>query len=318
MKYTKILGTGSYIPKRILSNTDLERMVDTSDQWITERSGIKRRHIMAADESALSLAKEAAKEALAAADISKSKIDLLIVATSTPDNLFPNTASRLHGILGLSTHCPVFDLSAACAGFVYALSIADNYVKTGNAKHPLIISSETLSRVVDWTDRNTCVLFGDGAGAAVLGAANKPGIYSTILRADGKYHDLLKMSGNLYNNSEPRFLHMRGNEVFKVAVKKLGEVVDETLADNKIKKSDIDWLIPHQANLRIIAATAKKLGISMERVILTIEEYGNTSSSSVPIALDLGIRSGRIKHDDLLLLEAFGAGFVWGASLIRY
>lgn len=318
MNYAKILGTGSYLPKKILTNADLEKTLDTSDQWITERTGIKRRHLMTADDTATSMAHCAAKNALAAAKIDKSKIDLVIVATSTPDNLFPNISSRLHNILGLSTNCPVLDISAACAGFIYALSIADHYIKAGTAKHPLVIGVETLSRIADWSDRNTCILFGDGAGAAVLGVAKKPGIHATILRADGSYNELLKMSGSLYDDSEPRLLQMKGNEVFKVAVRKLGEVVDEILKQNKIKKEDIDWLVPHQANLRIIQATAKKLNVPMERVILTIEDQGNTSAASVPLALDIGIKSGRIKRGDLMLLEAFGAGFVWGAALIRY
>lgn len=318
MNYTKILGTGSYVPEKVLTNADLEKIVNTSDEWITERTGIKRRHLMTKNDSTTSMAYEAAKKAITAAEINKNKIDLLIVATSTPDHLFPNTSSRLHYTLGLSQQCPVLDVSAACAGFIYALSIADNYIKTGAAKHPLIIGVEALSRVVDWTDRNTCVLFGDGAGAAVLGAAKKPGVYSTMLRADGSFTDLLGLSGSLYDGAKPSYLMMRGNEVFKVAVKKLGEVADDILKQNKISSGDIDWLVPHQANLRIIQGTAKKLKIPMERVIVTIQEYGNTSSSSVPLALDTSIRDGRIKRGDLLLLEAFGAGFVWGASLIRY
>jgi len=317
MNYTKILGTGSYAPARILSNADLEKMVDTSDEWITERSGIKRRHLLAEGESVTSMALAAAQNALAASEIAANQIDLLMVATSTPDYLFPNTASCLHYALQLSQNCPVLDLSAACAGFVYALNVADNYIKTGAAKHPLVIGVEALSRVVDWTDRSTCVLFGDGAGAAVLGSSKTPGIYSTLLRADGSFTDLLKMSEGPHN-PKPSYIMMRGNEVFKVAVKKLGEVAEEILEQNKIKKSEIDWLIPHQANLRIIQGTARKLNIPMERVIVTIQEYGNTSSSSIPLALDTGIRDGRIKRGDLLLLEAFGAGFVWGATLIRY
>lgn len=318
MKYAKILGTGSYLPKKILTNADLEKTLDTSHEWIIERTGIKRRHLITVNDTTTSMACEAAKNAIAAAAIDKSKIDLVITATSTPDNLFPNISSRLHNILGLPTTCPVLDISAACAGFIYALSIAEHYIKAETAKHPLIIGAETLSRIADWSDRNTCILFGDGAGAAVLGATKNPGVYSTILRADGSYNELLKMSGSLYDDKKPRLLQMRGNEVFKVAVRKLGDIVDEILKQNKIKKTDINWLVPHQANLRIIQATAKKLNIPMEQVILTIEDQGNTSAASVPLALDIGIKSGRIKRGDLLLLEAFGAGFVWGAALIKY
>jgi len=318
MRYSRILGTGSYAPEKILTNADLEKMVDTTDQWIMERSGISHRHIRGEHDTTASMAEAAAKNALDVAGIDKNKIGLIIVATSTPDQLFPCTAAVIQARLGLNnTLCPAFDVSAACAGFVYALSIADQYIKTGAVDYVLVVGSESLTRLVDWTDRTTCILFGDGAGAVVLGVDAKPGIMSTHLHADGSYGDLLTHIGNLYTD-DPCYLTMRGRETFKVAVNKLGAVIDETLAYNQLETGDIDWLVPHQANLRIIIATAKKLQIPMERVILTIQEYGNTSASSVPIALDTGVRDGRIKRGDNLLLEAFGGGMAWGAALIKY
>jgi 3-oxoacyl-[acyl-carrier-protein] synthase-3 len=320
-KFSYILGTGGYLPAKTLSNKDMEKIVDTTDEWIVERTGIRNRHIMGPDENTTSMALAAAQRAIEAAKIDPKKIQLIIVATSLPDNLFPNTAVKVQKALGLdSKDIPAFDISAACSGFIYALSIADQYIKNGSVENALIIGSESLSRIVDWSDRTTCILFSDGAGAAVIGASDEPGVYSTHLHANGSYTDLLYLSGSLYDykNPEPRYLRMRGNEVFKVAVNKLGSVVDETLTSNKIDKSEIDWLVPHQANLRIITAMAKKLNVSMDKVILTIEDQANTSAASIPLALDIGIRDGRIKRGDLMLLEAFGAGFVWGASLIRY
>jgi len=317
-KYSKILGTGSYVPSRILTNADLEKMVETSDEWITDRTGIKRRHIRDENDTTISMATEAGRKALEASGIDKNKIGLIIVATTFPDRLFPNTASAVQLNLGLAgTKCPAFDISAACAGFIYALSLADMHITSGKAEYVLIVSSESITRVVDWNDRNLCILFGDGAGAVVLGASNKPGIYSTHLHLDSNSKDLLSLSGNIYG-SDPCYIQMRGNEVFKIAVTKLGEVVDETLLYNNLKASDVDWLVPHQANLRIIKATAKRLGIPMEKVILTIAEHGNTSAASVPLALDYGVRNGLIKRDQLLLLEAFGAGLTWGSALVRY
>lgn len=319
MKYTKILSTGSFSPAKVITNADLEKIVDTSDEWIMDRTGIKTRHIVSPNESSLTMAYEAGKIALKDAGINKNLIDLVIVATATPVSMYPNTASTLQYQLGLNAKsCPAFDINVACTGFIYALSIADQYIRNGTAKHALIVGSETLSRVVDWHDRGTCVIFADGAGAAVLGASDEPGVYSTHLHADGQYRDLLYSAGSLYSDAEPRHVKMRGNEVFKVAVTKLGEIVDEVLSFNKMKKEDIDWLVPHQANMRIIQAAAKKLNIPMERVIVTIAEQGNTSAASVPLALDAGIRSNRIKRNDVLLLEAFGSGFVWGAALLKY
>lgn len=318
MKYTRIIGTGSYIPDTILTNSDLEKMVDTSDEWIVSRTGIKKRHIMGQDETTTSMAEIAAKNAIAAAGINKDDIELIIVATVTPESLFPNTASRLQRILGITKNCcPAFDISAACTGFIYALSIADKFIRTGTVKTALIIGAESLSKFVDWKDRGTCIIFSDGAGAAVLKADNKPGVYSTHLHSDGTYNDYIHLSGSTYNNNEPRHIRMRGNETFKVAVNKLGEVVEETLAFNNIKKSELDWLVPHQANLRIITATAKKLEMPMEKVILTIEEHGNTSAASIPLALDVGVRDGRIKPGHLVLFEALGSGCLWGSALVR-
>jgi 3-oxoacyl-[acyl-carrier-protein] synthase-3 len=319
MRYSRILGTGGHNPGKILSNTDLEKIIDTSDQWIVERTGIHRRYVRAEGDSTCSMATGAAEKALQAADIDKNKIGLIIVATSTPDHLFPNTASMLQARLGISaTECPAFDISAACSGFIYALSIADQYIRSGGVDYALVVGSESITRLVDWGDRSTCVLFGDGSGAVVLGADKDPGIYSTHLHVNGSFGDLLTLSGDLYNSSKDCYIKMRGNEVFKVAVTKLGEIVDEALYHNKIDRTAIDWLVPHQANMRIIKATAKKLNIPMERVILTIGEHGNTSAASVPIALDVGVRDGRIKRGDLILLEAFGAGLAWGAALIKY
>lgn len=322
MRYTRILGTGSYVPEQILTNFDLEKMVETSDQWIFSRTGIRSRHVIKDKDSTVMMATEAARAAIAAvADFDKSKIGLIIVATSSPDRLFPNTASLVQSNLNINANeCPAFDVNVACAGFIYALSIADQYIKNGSVDYALIIGSESLTRFVDWSDRNTCVLFGDGAGAVLLGADSTPGIYSTHLHVNGVYNNLLTISGELYEYEKclPSYITMSGNEVFKIAVTKLGEIVDETLAHNKLNKEDIDWLVPHQANLRIIKATARKLDIPIERVILTIEEQGNTSAASIPLALDAGIRDGRIKRDDLMLLEAFGAGFAWGSALIRF
>lgn len=317
-KYSRIIGTGGYLPEKILSNADLEKMVDTTDEWILERTGIHNRHIMAADETATSLAEIAASRALEASGIDKNEIGMVIVGTTTPDTLFPSTATKIQARLGLNKNlCPAFDISAACSGFIYALSIADKFITSGAIKSALIVGVDTLSRITDYTDRASCILFGDGAGAAVLTADNEPGVYSTHIHADGSYGNLLYLDGSLYDNKTPRYIKLNGNPIFKVAVTKLEEIVDETLAFNNMPKEKVDWLIPHQANLRIIGATAKKLGISMERVILTIQDQGNTSAASVPLALDTGIRDGRIKKGEIMLLEAFGAGFTWGSALIK-
>jgi len=319
MKYSRIIGTGGYLPSMLLTNADLAKIVDTTDEWIVDRTGIKSRHIMAHDETTITMAEIAAKRAIEASGIDRNKIQLIIVATCTPHNLFPNTASYLQSLLGITdTACPAFDINVACSGFIYALSIADQYIRSGAIECALVVGADSLTKFVDWSDRSTCILFSDGAGAVVLKADDKPGVYSTHLHTDGSYGNLLYISGNTSNSSESQYIKMQGNEVFKVAVTKLGKVVDEALAFNNISQSNIDWLIPHQANLRIIKATAKRLGLPMEKVILTIEDQGNTSAASVPLALDIGVRDGRVKPGDLILLEAFSAGFAWGAALVRY
>jgi 3-oxoacyl-[acyl-carrier-protein] synthase-3 len=319
MKFSRIIGTGGYLPEKILSNSTLEKMVDTSDQWILERTGISKRHIMADHETTSSMAEQAARQALAMSDIHAEDLELILVATATPDRIFPATACILQHRLGAgaSGH-PAFDINVGCAGFIYALSVADQYLKTGMVKNALVVGAESLSRIIDWTDRSTCVLFGDGAGAVVLQAADAPGIMSTHIHANGNYKDLLYAANHIGELKEPSYIKMKGNEVFKIAVKTLGDIVDETLAHNNIDQSQIDWLIPHQANQRIIAATAKKLNLSMERVILTVQDQGNTSGASIPLALDQAVRDGRIKRDEILLLEAFGAGLTWGSALVRY
>lgn len=318
MIYSRISGTGGYLPKRILTNADLEKMVDTTDEWITERTGIKQRHVMADDETTSTMALQAAKQAIKAAQIAENDIDLIIVATATPDRTFPSTATILQNRLGIRNACPAFDISAACSGFIYGLSIADNFIKAGAAKHVLVVGAESLSRIVDWKDRRTCILFSDGAGAVVLSQSDEAGIVSTHLHADGQYSNLLYAPNHIGELKAPAHINMSGNEVFKVAVKSLGSIVDETLAANNLQKTDIDWLIPHQANLRIIKATAKKLDMPMERVILTVQDHGNSSAASIPLALNVGVRDGRIKRGETLLLEAFGGGFTWGSALIVY
>jgi 3-oxoacyl-[acyl-carrier-protein] synthase-3 len=320
--YARIAGTGGYLPEKILTNADLEKMVDTSNEWIVERTGIRERHIAAATETTGSLAEHAARRALEAAEIGAGDIDLIVLATTTPDRVFPSTACLLQDRLGIHG-CPAFDVQAVCSGFVYALAIADKFIRTGAARHALVVGSETLSRIIDWTDRATCVLFGDGAGAAVLTAAEQPGIVSTHLHADGQYKDLLTVPAGIsqgYHQVQKREAHlnMEGGEVFKMAVNTLGKIVDETLEANRLDKSDIQWLVPHQANVRIIAATAKKLGISMDQVVLTVERHGNTSAASIPLALDEAVRDGRIKRGDTVLMEAFGGGFTWGSVLLKY
>ena len=321
MIYSKIAGTGSYLPEKILSNHDLELMVETSDQWITERTGIKQRHIAADNETTTDLAYHAAVNAIDAANISADDIDLIIVATTTPTLVFPSTAALVQEKLGITTSCPVFDVQAVCTGFVYALTVADKFIKSGGYNNVLVIGAETNSRITDWTDRNTCVLFGDGAGAVVLQPSAEAGILSTHIHADGSYHRLLQVPtgpGSSENELDSPYIHMQGNEVFKIAVKTLSLIVDETLAANQMNKEDIDWLIPHQANIRIIAATARKLHMSMDRVVVTVDKHGNTSAASIPLALDAAVRDGRVKRGETILLEAFGGGFTWGSALIRY
>ena len=319
MRYSRIIGTGSYLPSQILTNDDLSKMVNTSDEWITTRTGIKERHLTAKGESAATMAKIAAEQALRSAKIDKHKLGMVIVATCTPQTFFPSVASAIQHELGLSElNIPAFDLNAVCSGFLYALSVADQYIRSQAADYILVVGADSLTKLVDWTDRSTCVLFGDGAGAVILKADNYPGIYSTHLYANGSYGDLLMVAGDIYDNHSFKKIKMQGNAVFKVAVTKLEEAAIAALKHNRFSKDEINWLIPHQANLRIIEATAKKLGISMEQVILTIAEQGNTSAASIPLALDVGVRDGRIKAGDLILMEAFGAGFSWGSALVRY
>lgn len=319
MPSSKIIGTGSYLPEKVLTNKDLESMVDTTEDWIVARTGIKQRHICAPHESASSMAEMAAKKAMEAAGIDASELDLIIVGTSSPDRIFPSTACILQNRLG-APECAAFDVQAACSGFLYALGTADQFVRAGTAKKALVIGSEANSRIMNWNDRGTCVIFGDGAGAVILEASEEPGILSTHLHSNGRYQDLLYINNPIKDqkdHGDTAYMTMRGNDVFKVAVQTLGRIVDETLEANGLEKSDIDWLIPHQANIRIISSVAKKLRMSMDQVILTIEDQGNTSAASVPLALDKAVRDGRIQPGQLILMEAFGGGFVWGSALVR-
>jgi 3-oxoacyl-[acyl-carrier-protein] synthase-3 len=318
--YSRIAGTGKYLPERVLTNFDLEKMVDTSDEWIRTRTGIEHRHIASESEATSDLACEAARVAIEDAGMRPADIDLIVVGTTTPDLIFPNVGCLVQEKLGIPSG-PAFSLEAACSGFMYALTVADQFMRCGPARRALVIGAETMSRIIDWSDRETCVLFGDGAGAVVLERADEPGIIYSNLGADGRYRDLLYAASGVSAPSPEHnggTLRMKGNEVFRVAVKTLENMVDEVMAANALEKGQIDWLIPHQANIRIIQATAKRLHVPMERVVLTIREHGNTSAASVPMALDSAIRDGRIKRGDLLLLEAFGGGFTWGASLVRY
>jgi 3-oxoacyl-[acyl-carrier-protein] synthase III len=316
--YTKILGTGSYLPKQIRTNADLEKMVDTSDEWITTRTGIKERRIAGPDETVVSMAYEAAINAIEMANIDKEEIDMIIVATATSVNAFPSSATELQAKLGIGD-VVAFDVSAACSGFVYALDIADKYAKSGAIKYALVVGSDMLTRGVNLNDRSTIIIFGDGAGAVVVGASEEPGIIASHLHADGRYGDLLKYPYvDRRNMNDPAYMTMHGNEVFKIAVKELSNLVDELLTENTFNKEDLDWLVPHQANLRIISATAKRLDMDMNKVIVTLDKQGNTSAASVPCALDVGVRDGRIQRGHLILLEAFGGGFVWGSALVRF
>jgi len=321
--YSRIAGTGSYLPEKVLTNADLEKMVETNDEWIVSRSGIRERHIAADGETTGDLAFHAATRALEAAGLAAADIELIVLGTTTPDLIFPSTACLLQHRLG-ANGCAAFDVNAACSGFVYALSVADQFIRAGQVKNALVVGAETLSRMVDWTDRSTCVLFGDGAGAVVLKADAEAGIISTHLHADGGKKALLYNPVGVSVGFDAELpncgvkVMMAGSDVFKYAVKALDSVVDETLAANGLDKSDLDWLIPHQANLRIIEATARRLQMPMERVIVTVDRTGNTSAGSVPLALDEAVRSGRVQRGQLLLLEAFGGGFTWGSALIRY
>ncbi|OGA26398.1 MAG: 3-oxoacyl-ACP synthase [Betaproteobacteria bacterium RIFCSPLOWO2_12_61_14] len=318
--YSRIIGTGSYLPARTLTNFDLEKIVETSHDWIVSRSGIHERHIAADDEMTSDLALHASRRAIEAAGISADEIDLVIVATTSPDKMFPSTACILQDKLGIKNCGAAFDMQAVCGGFVYALNTADLYIRGGQAKTVLVVGAEVLSRMLDWTDRTTCVLFGDGAGAVVLQASETPGIVASKLHADGSHRDMLKADGNIRNGEvqgDP-FIKMDGKAVFKFAVKVLSEVVEEVLAENKLQGSDIAWLVPHQANIRIMEATAKKLGLSMDNVVVTVAHHGNTSAASIPLALDTAVRDGRIKPGQNILLEAVGGGFTWGAVLIKW
>ena len=321
MTYARISGTGSVLPDKVLTNADLEKIVDTSDEWIRDRTGIKKRHVVEG-ETTCDIAEVASRRAIEAAELTPQDIDLIIVATTTPDRIFPSTACLLQDRLDIHG-CAAFDIQAVCTGFVYALGVADMFVTSGKAKHALVVGAETLSNIIDWTDRSTCVLFGDGAGAVVLSASEEAGILSTHLHADGKYKDLLTVPSGISENFEQlkageAYVQMKGNEVFKMAVNTLGRIVDETLAANNMQKSDVDWLVPHQANIRIIVATARKLNMSMDHVVVTVDETGNTSAASIPLALDIAVRDGRIERGQTLMLEAFGGGFTWGSALLKY
>jgi 3-oxoacyl-[acyl-carrier-protein] synthase-3 len=322
MSYARIAGTGSFLPEQVLSNHDLERLVDTNDAWIQERTGIKKRHIAAESETTCDLAEQASRRALEMAGWAPDTLDLIIVATTTPDRIFPSTACLLQQRLDVHG-CAAFDLQAVCTGFVYALGVADKFIRSGSARRALVVGAETLSRIIDWTDRSTCILFGDGAGAVLLEASEEPGLLSTHLHADGSFESLLTVPFGISDGYErlragEAHIQMKGNEVFRVAVNTLGRIVDETLAHNRLEKSDIDWLIPHQANIRIIQATAKKLSMPMDRVVVTVDEHGNTSAASIPLALDVAVRDGRIQRGETLMMEAFGGGFTWGSALLRF
>ncbi len=319
MTYSRIIGTGSYLPERLMTNADFEKLIETTDQWIVERTGIKVRHIAAENELTSDLAVAAARRALEAANVVPANIDLVIVGTTTPDRVFPSTACIVQAKLGIANACPAFDVQAVCSGFVYALATANNFIKAGQARTALVIGAETLSRITDYSDRGNCMLWGDGAGAVVLTASEEPGIISTHIHADGRYQELLYVDGGpSMGNSEKAAMRMQGNPVFKMAVNTLDAIVDETLAANGMEKSDIDWLVPHQANIRIIQATGKKLGLPSERVVITVDQHGNTSAASIPLALDTAVRDGRIRRGQTLLMEAFGGGFTWGSALVKY
>ncbi len=313
MTHTAITGTGACLPERVVTNEELEKTVDTTDQWIRERTGILQRHIVSEEETTASMGTQAAREALAAAGLTPGDIDMIVLATTTPDRIFPSTACQIQRQLE-APECPAFDVQAVCSGFIYGLDIARRFIATGGGRAVLVIGSEVMSRIVDWSDRSTCVLFGDGAGAVVLEACDEPGILSTHLHADGRYDHLLQVSPEM----DGAFIEMKGNEVFRMAVNTLERIVDETLEANQMDRHEVDWLVPHQANHRIIAATARKLDLPMERVVVTVDRHGNTSAASVPLALNQAVRDGRIQSGDVLMLEAFGGGFTWGSALIRY
>ena len=322
--HSRIIGCGSYLPERVMTNDELAAMVDTTDEWIVERTGIRQRHIAADGQTTGDIAYEASVRALEYAGIEADKIDLIVLATATPDNTFPSTATKLQARLGI-THGAAFDILAVCSGFIYALSVADNFIKAGQAQNVLVVGAETFSRILDWQDRSTCVLFGDGAGAVVLsrheGAATptmERGVLSTHLHSDGRYSDLLYVDGGPSSTQTVGHLRMAGREVFRHAVVNLAAVVDEALQANHLTRDDVDWLVPHQANKRILDGTARKLGISPDKVVVTVDRHANTSAASIPLALDEAVRDGRIKTGQLVLLEAMGGGFTWGSAMIRW
>lgn len=309
--FSKIISTGSYLPDKILSNKDIERIVDTSDEWIIERTGIKKRHIASTEESSVDMAYKASLDAIERSKINVKEIDIIIVATTTPERKFPSTAVLLQNKLNLKDAF-AFDVNAACTGFVYAIDIADKYIKGGNAKNILVVGTEKITSLLDWKDRNTCVLFGDGAGAVILENSSKPGILSSTIGSDGSYKDLLTV------NTDPEFIEMKGNDVFKIAVNTLGKLATETLKKNNITATELDWFIPHQANSRIINAIAKKIQLSSEKIVMTVDKHGNTSAASIPLALDDCNKRGLLKKGNLIMFEAFGAGFTWGSTLLRF
>jgi len=309
MKYARIVATGSYLPPKILTNADLANMVDTSDEWIIQRTGIKQRYVVDSD-NVVTMGTKAARQAIETSGLKASDIDMIIVATCTAEQVFPSVACLLQAELEIP-NCPAFDIQAACSGFIYALSIAMQFIAAKQAKHILLVGTEAMSKVVDWTDRSSCILFGDGAGAMILEASDTPGVLSTHLNADGNYKDVLSL-----RNSD--CIHMQGNTVFRLAVKWLSEIAKQALAANNMQASDVDWVVPHQANIRIIQSTVKSLGIPLEKVIVTVDKHANTSAASIPLALDVAIRDGRIKRGQNLLFEAFGGGLTWGSALVRY
>ena len=310
-KYSRIISTGSYLPEKILTNYDLEKMVDTSHDWIFERTGINQRHIADKNESTVDMAYEASLKSIEKSNINTEDIDMIIVATTTPERAFPSTAVLLQNKLDIKD-CFAFDINAACTGFIYALDVADKYIKNNSINNILVVGTEKMSTLVDWSDRNTCVLFGDGAGSVIIGSSNNPGIISSTIGSNGNYKDLLTV------NPDSDFIEMKGNDVFKIAVNTMGKIARETLDQHDLKIDDVDWLIPHQANSRIISAIAKKLSLPSEKIIMTVGNHGNTSAASIPLAIDYAVESGDLKKEDTILLEAFGAGFTWGSTLLKF
>ena len=310
-KYSRIISTGSYLPEKILTNYDLEKMVDTSHDWIFERTGINQRHIADENESTVDMAYKASLKSLERSNINAEDIDMIIVATTTPERAFPSTAVLLQNKLDIKD-CFAFDINAACTGFIYALDVADKYIKNNSINNILVVGAEKMSSLVDWSDRNTCVLFGDGAGAVIISSSNNPGIISSTIGSNGSYKDLLTV------NPDSDFIEMKGNDVFKIAVNTMGKIARETLDQHDLKIDDVDWLIPHQANSRIISAIAKKLSLPSEKIIMTVGNHGNTSAASIPLAIDYATETGDLKKEDIILLEAFGAGFTWGSTLLKF